>query len=300
MGFIAEYAPTCPVTRLTRLLGVAPSSYYAWKRRQARPTPTPRAARRAEITRSITMLHAAHHGYPGRRPMQQLLRTVYGQHCSLGLVHAIMTEQGLAARRHRRRAHRARTARPANIPNLCRFPDGRPDFTSDRPGAKTVGDLTYIRTTRGWVYLFTVLDLATRAVIGWALAATATTDQAIAALAMAHTHGVLAEAAIFHSDHGPQYTATAFAAWCAAAGVRQSMGETGVCWDNAVAESFYATLKGDLGGIRFVDLADARRQIVPYIEGWYNRQRPHSWNQGDPPLMAWNRPDWPAPTLHQT
>ena len=118
---------------------------------------------------------------------------------------------------------------------------------------------------------------------------------------MARDRGRLTPAAIFHSDHGTQYTGTAFTDWCAQAGVHRSMGRTGVCYDNAVAEAFFATLKGDLGRERrYPSRTAARCAIVAYIEGWYNRQRPHSYTAGRPPLVAWELATWPADGLHET
>ena len=301
MGGIAECASTRRVQRACRLLGVPSSSYYAWCQRHR--APSPRAARRQVVTDRILAHHAAANGMLGRRPMQQVLRDQDSIHCSLGMVHRIMAEQGLCARRHRRcrMPRRGANAQPTTIPNRLATAAGRCDFASTIPGSRTVGDLTYVRTDEGWTYLFTVLDLATRAVVGWSLQDTAITDGAIAALAMAHAQGRLADDAIFHSDHGAQYTSTGLDTWCQAMGVQQSMGETGVCYDNAVAESFFATLKGDLGrGRRYASRREARCVIVAYIEGWYNRKRPHGYNDGQPPLIAWDLTTWPAESLHET
>ena len=304
MGCIAESAASRHVRRTCQLLGVPSSSYYAWCTRQRRAEPTPRAARHQAVTAKILAHHAAAHGMLGRRPMRQVLRDQDAAHCSLGMVHRIMAAQGLAACRHRRRVTTTRrdsAGEFGTIPNRLAGEDRTCDFASAVPGTRTVGDLTCIRTQQGWTYLYTVLDLATRAVVGWSLQRDPTTDGAIAALAMARDRGRLAPAAIFHSDHGTQYTSTAFQGWCQAAGVRQSMGRTGVCYDNAVAEAFFATLKGDLGRTqRYESRDEARCAIVAYIEGWYNRQRPHSWNQGRPPLVAWDLATWPADSLHET
>lgn len=303
MGCIAACASSRRVRRTCQLLGVASSSYYAWRARGRRTEPPPRAARRQAITDTIVAQHAASHGMLGRRPMQQLLRDQEGIACSLGLVHRIMAEQGLAARRHRRRptTRRDPTVAPGTIPNRLERADGRCAFASAVPGSRTVGDLTYLRTAEGWTYLYTALDLATRAVIGWSLQDAPTSEGAIAALAMARSQGRLAEAAIFHSDHGTQYTSIAFGAWCERAGIQQSMGRTGVCYDNAVAEAFFATLKGDLGRERrYASRTEARCEIVAYIEGWYNRRRPHSYTDGRPPLLAWEQATWPTRSLHET
>lgn len=303
MGGIAEQAKARRISRTCQLLGVASSSYYAWCARQRRIAPMPRAARRRVITDRIVALHAASGGMLGRRPMQQLLRDREALPCSVGMVHRIMAEQGLWARRHRQRWSTTRRdpVAPPVIPDRYRTPEGRRDFGSAQPGTRTVGDLTYLRTGQGWCYLFTVMDLATRAVVGWSLREAPTAEGAIAALAMARDRGRLAPEAMFHSDHGAQYTSTAFRAWCRQTGIQQSMGRTGVCWDNAVAESFFATLKGDLGRERrYATRTEARCVVVGYIEGWYNRRRPHSWNHGRPPLIAWNQATWPADSLHQT
>lgn len=303
MGCIAEYASSRRIQRACQLLGVASSSYYAWQMRQQRTEPTPRTARHQAITEQVVAQHAASDGMLGRRSMQQVLRDQADVQCSLGMVHRIMAEQGLSARRHRRRPTTTRRdpAVAGTIPNRYATPVGTCDFSSVTPGTRTVGDLTYIRTAEGWTYLYTVLDLATRAVIGWSLQAAPTTEGAIAALAMAQGQGRLAPEAIFHSDHGTQYTSTTFGDWCTASNILQSMGRTGVCYDNAVAESFFATLKGDLGRRRqYASRTEVRCVIVNYIEGWYNRQRPHSWNDGHPPLVAWEQCSWPAERLHET
>ena len=303
MGCVAACASTRRVSRMCQLLGVASSSYYAWRQRQQRTTPTPRAARHQAIADTVRARHAASGGRLGRRPMRQLLRDEDGMACSLGLVHRVMAEQGLAARRHRHRGPTTRRdgAAPGAIPDRLVDAEGCRDFGSVVPGTRTVGDLTYIPTAEGWTYLSTVLDLATRAVIGWSLQDAPTSAGPIAALTMARAQGRLAEGAIFHSDHGTQYTSQAFGACCAACGVAQSMGRTGVCYDNAVAEAFFATLKGDLGhGHRFASRTEARCEVVAYIEGWYNRQRPHRHNAGRPPLVAWDLATRPAEPLHET
>ena len=217
-----------------------------------------------------------------------------GISCSPGLVYRIMAEQGLVARRRRawkRTTRRDPAARTAHITNRCLGVDGQRSFHSVQPGAITVGDITYLPTRDGWLYLAVVLDLATRAVVGWALRPTLHTELVSAALTMAQHQERLAPGAIFHSDRGTQYTSAAFQAHCAMLGITQSMGATGVCWDNAVAESFFATLKSDLVAEvgAFTTHQEARSWIVRYIEGWYNRRRPHGGAKGRPPLIAWDQ-----------
>ncbi len=286
---MAEQAETYPVTMMCRLLQLPRSSYYAWQERQA-ARPTPRATRHQALTAAIVSRFAAAKGRVGRRPMRTLLARD-GIHCAPGTVHTIMAEQGLRA--GRRKAYRRTTrpepaARTAHIPNHCLDAQGHRCFVSTVPGTKTVGDITYLPTSDGWQYLAVVLDLATRAVLGWALRPTLQTELVSAALTMAHAHGYLRKEAIFHSDRGSQYTSTAFQDVCAGLGVTQSMGAVGTCWDNAVAESFFATLKSDLAAEvgTFATREEANAWVVTYIEGWYNRQRPHTITQGQPPLRA--------------
>jgi transposase InsO family protein len=165
-----------------------------------------------------------------------------------------------------------------------------------------VGDITYLPTRDGWQYLAVVLDLATRAVVGWALRPTLHTELAAAALMMAQQHGHLQTGAIFHSDRGSHSTSTAFQRICAELGVTQSMGAVGTCWDNAVAEAFFATLKSDLTAEvgTFATRREANAWVVQYIEGWYNRRRPHSSNRGRPPMLAWQAATSPPAAVHSS
>jgi putative transposase len=162
---------------------------------------------------------------------------------------------------------------PLDSPDLI----GR-DFTADgAPGQRLVGDITYLRTGQGWLYLATVLDLATRMVVGWQMAAHMRTSLILDALAMARTSGHVQPGAIFHSDRGTQYTSTEFHQYCQQIRVRTSVGRTGVCWDNAVAESFFSALKNEMfHHYRFTTRARARFAVADYIEVFYNRRRLHS------------------------
>lgn len=296
-GFVAEQADTYPITTLCRVLGLNRSSYYRWQARQAAP-PSARTQRHQALTAAIRARFAATTGRVGRRPMRHLLAQD-GIRCAPGTVHRIMAEQGLQATRRRawkRTTTRDPAAHTAHIRNHCQAPDGRRDFTSAVPGTKAVSDITYLPTREGWLYLAVVLDLATRAVIGWALRPTLHTEVVSAALTMAHAHGYLRRDAIFHRDRGSQYTSQAVQTQCAALGIIQSMGATGVCWDNAVAEAFFATLKTDLAVEvgAFGSHQEACGWVTHYIEHWYNRRRPHSWNQGRAPLMAWQHAQRPS------
>jgi putative transposase len=302
---VAEEAATYPVTLQCRLLGVSRSSFYAWQARQQPAQPLPaRTQRHQALTAAIRDRFQAARGRVGRRPMHTLLARD-GIRCAPGTVHRIMAEQGLQAGRRkagRRTTQRDPAARTAHITNHCLDADGHRCFLSMTPGTKTVGDITYLPTREGWQYLAVVLDLATRAVIGWALRPTLHLEIVSAALTMAQTHGHLAAGAIFHSDRGSQYTSTAFQEVCHELGVTQSMGAVGTCWDNAVAEAFFATLKSDLAAEvgTFATRQEARGWTVHYIESWYNRRRPHTHNQGRPPMIAWQEHPSPCFSVHSS
>jgi putative transposase len=159
-----------------------------------------------------------------------------------------------------------------SIPDLvCR------DFTAGAPGQKMVGDITYIPTWEGWVYLATVIDCHTRAVIGWAMADHYKTPLIEAAITMAARNHRLAEDAVFHSDRGSNYTSAQFARTLKRLKLRQSVGRTGVCYDNAMAESFFAALKNErVHRTEYPTREHARRDVARYIEFRYNSRRRHS------------------------
>ncbi len=257
-----------PVAWMCRLLRVPRSSFYAWRNKAETAT----AARRRELAAHVRRVFDAGRGaYGCRRVAAQLNRE--GHACSIGLVADLMREAGL-------RACQPRAYKRTTVPG--RDPQARPDligrdFTADAPGTRLVGDITYLRTGEGWLYLATVIDLATRMVTGWQLASHMRTSLVTDALAMAITHGHVAPGAVFHSDRGAQYTSAEFAAFCSAHGVRPSTGRTGVCWDNSAAESFFASLKNEMYYRQsFPGRARARFAVAEYIEVFYNRTRLHS------------------------
>ncbi len=250
------------------LLGVPRSSFYAWRNRAETAT----AARRRELSVLVKAAFGAGRGaYGCRRVAAQLNRD--GHPCSVGLVADLMRELGLRACQPR--AYKRTTVpgeEPVTSPDLI----GR-DFTAPAPGQRMVGDITYLKTGEGWLYLATVIDLATRMVTGWQLASHMRTSLVTDALAMAITHGHVQPGAVFHSDRGTQYTSARFAQFCQARGIRTSVGRTGVCWDNAAAESFFAALKNEMYYRQpFPGRAHARFAVADYIEVFYNRQRLHS------------------------
>jgi putative transposase len=256
------------VAWMCRLLGVPRSSFYAWRRRAETPT----AARRRELSVLVTAAFKEGRGaYGCRRVTAQLNRD--GHPCSVGLVAVLMRELGLRACQPR--AFK-RTTVPGEEPVVAPDLIGR-DFTAPAPGQRLVGDITYLRTGEGWLYLATVIDLATRMVVGWQLAAHMRTSLVTDALAMAIGSGHAPPGAVFHSDKGAQYTSAQFARFCAARGIRTSTGRTGICYDNAAAESFFGTLKNEMYYRQdFPDRARARFAVADYIEVFYNRKRLHS------------------------
>jgi putative transposase len=253
---------------MCRLLSVPRSSFYAWRNRVETPT----AARRRELAAHVARAFQASRKTSGcRRVAAQLNRD--GHECSVGMVADLMRELGLAAAQPR--AYKRTTVpgeHPVDSPDLI----GR-DFTADAPGQRLVGDITYLKTGEGWLYLATVIDLATRMVVGWQLAAHMRTSLVLDALVMARDAGHLERDAIFHSDRGTQYTSAEFALFCKHNRIRTSDGRTGVCWDNAAAESFFASLKNEMYyRSTFTTRARARFAVADYIEVFYNRQRLHS------------------------
>jgi putative transposase len=257
-----------PVRRGCLLLEVSSSGYYAWRERPLSAT----AARRAEIALLAASAHAASEGTNGYRRVHRDL-VADGVACSWQLVRRVMREQDLAGAQPA--AYRVTTRQDPGAqaaPDLlCR------DFTSQEPGSKLCGDITYIRTWAGWAYLAVVIDLATKMIVGWQISNRASAQLCVDALEMAHRNGHVQADAIFHSDRGGQYTSRTFQAASSGLAVRQSMGRTGVCWDNAQAETFFASLKVECVYRTAIPSPDhARRTIGRYIEVFYNRRRRHS------------------------
>src|SRR5512143_103126 len=253
---------------MCRLLGVARSSFYAWRS----SVDSAAALRRRELCARVAQAFAGSRGTYGCRRVAAALHR-QGVECSVGLVAELMRELGLRACQPR--AYQRTTvpgSRPTVSPDLIRR-----DFSADQPGTRLVGDITYLRTGEGWLYLATVIDLATRMVVGWQLADHLRTCLVVDALAMALTHGHVRPGAIFHSDRGCQYASEEFAAFCARRHVQTSVGRTGACWDNATAESFFAALKNEMYHREsFPTRAGARSAVADYTEIFYNRQRLHS------------------------
>jgi len=261
------------IKEMAGLFGVSRSAYYQWARNGVSQR---RSIADAELIRLIRKIVIRHHRRYGSPRVRRDLRDVYGKRVSLKKVARLMRENGLNARRKRRYIP---TTDSNHALAVCENILNR-EFHAERGGQKWVSDITYLRTQGGWVYLTVVLDLYDRKVLGWALSAgldTAATT--IAALEMAVKNRTPSDGLIFHSDRGVQYCAedfrNALREMCPT--VQQSMSRKGNCWDNACAESFFKTLKGELETLDGKhSVAEVRQSVFFYIEAYYNRVRIHS------------------------
>jgi len=257
-----------PAALSCRTLGVSRSWYYRWKG-GALP---PQAARRAALAVEVRRLFEAHRGTYGSPRITADLREA-GWRVSENTVAAVMREQGLAARRKRRRRS---TTRPGR--GRWRAPDlVKRDFPAEKINHKWYSDGTEIPTGEGKLHLVSVLDMASRRVLGFALGERHTAGLAYGALAMAvAVRGGQAPGVIFHTDQGSEYTAGAFRQACQRLGVQQSMGRPGSALDNAVIEAWHSTLELELRALEYFPTQAAARARVPtWIED-YNRHRRHS------------------------
>ena len=266
---------------MCRWLGVSKSGFFDWKSRPASPTDERRARLATEIAREFTESEETY-GY--RRIHAALARR--GLQASPELVRNIMRDLGLQPCQPRpwRAGLTEQAGGGHRIPDLF----GR-ESTAEAPGDKMVGDITYINTWQGWLYLATVIDCHTKLVLGYAMGDNYKTSLISAALHHASERIDLPPFGIFHSDRGSNYTSTEFARTVTNLGLRQSVGRTGICYDNATAESFFASLKNELVHRTVYPTREhARRDITRYIEFWYNRKRLHSALGYRPPQEAHN------------
>lgn len=261
------YQATYPIATLCRVLGVSASGYYAWCARPVSPRSREDAAlgeqieviyQRSRQSYGAPRIHAelAHVGIRvGRKRVARLMR-------KRGL-------QGISRRKAYSTTVRDRQARTA--PDLVQR-----RFVAEQPDQLWVADITYIPTQAGFLFLAVVMDVCTRRVVGWAMATHLRTELIVDALEMALAQR-RPQAVIHHSDQGAQYTSLAFGVRCKEAGVRPSMGSVGDCYDNAMCESFFATVECELlQRRRFSTQAEAKMALFEFIEGWYNPHRRHS------------------------
>jgi putative transposase len=257
------------------VLGVSPSGYYAWRQRE----PSKRALANAKLLEKIREIHEWSDGTYGSPRIHEELKD-RGIEVSLNRVARLMREAGLegvSRRRGTKTTRRDRAARPA--PDLVER-----NFTATGPDQLWVADITYVPTWAGFLFLAVVVDAWSRKVVGWAMATHLRTELVLDALNMALWQR-RPEAVVHHSDQGSQYTSLAFGRRCEEVGVRPSMGSVGDAYDNALCESFFATLECELIERRsFRSQAEARMAIFRFIEGWYNPHRRHSALQYQSPV----------------
>ncbi len=262
-------AETNPVYKMCAWLAVSTSGFYHWLSRPTSAT----AARREALTARVRHFFKATDGTYGYR---RIHADLVGEdtECSAELVRQIMRNEAMVACQPRpfRITTEADAEAAALMPDLVER-----NFTADRPGIKFVGDITYIHTWAGFIYLATVIDCYSKKVVGWSIADHMRTELVADALKNAAATTVIEPGAIFHSDRGSVYTSAEYRNLVTNLGVRSSMGRTGVCWDNAMAESFFSALKNErVHRTVYATKAQARRDVIAYIEGFYNTRRRHS------------------------
>lgn len=256
------------VARICALMQVSKSGYYEWRHR-----PQSAAQQRRELLadKIAALFQAFDATYGYRRIHAELLRA--GDRVGPELVRKLMGEMGLITLQPR--PFRTTTEPDPNAADSVDLV--KRDFTAQRPATKVVGDITYIRTWQGWLYLAVLTDCATREVIGYAMAEHMRTELVLDAVAMAMRNGRLEADCIMHSDRGTQYTSTEYRQKLVELGLRHSVGRTGQCWDNALAESFFASLKNErVHHMVYPTRKSAQEDIARYIELFYNHRRIHS------------------------
>ena len=267
-GFIAAEKAAFPVRLLCRMLQVSRAGFYAW---QARP-PAPRARADERLGLEIAAIHGeSRHRYGSPRIHAELADR--GGRTSRKRVARLMRVRGLVARRRRRFRVTTQSRHPFPIaPNVLAR-----QFERARPDQAWVTDITYIPTGEGWLYLAVILDLCSRVAVGWAMSDRITDDVTLDALGMALARRRPPPGLLHHSDRGSQYASGDYQKILAEHGILCSTSRRGNCWDNAVAESFFATLKVELvHDAAWATRALARTELFDYLERFYNGQRRHS------------------------
>jgi len=256
------------IALLCRVLDVSSSGFYAWRNR----SPSARATKDAQLAAQIVTIHKESREIYGAPRIHAEL-AAEGMGCGRKRVARLMRQAQIVGC-HRRR-HTITTVREPAAPVA---PDRvERQFVAVAPNVLWSADITYVPTWMGFLYLAVVLDVFSRRIIGWAMADHLRTDLVVSALDMALWNRRPDQGVIHHSDHGCQYTSIAFGQRCREAGVQPSMGSVGDCYDNAITESFFATLECEfLEHSTFHTHAEARTAIFEFIEGFYNTHRRHS------------------------
>lgn len=279
--FIAEEQadPECvwSICEMCRVLEVSRSGFYDWQNRG----PSARELEDVVLAREIELIYVASGETYGVPRMTHWLHQ-QGFEVNHKRVARIVGELGFEGESGRRRVRTTIVDKGA----VAAGDHVRRDFNPPAPNIVWCGDITYLHTGEGWLYLATVIDLFSRRVIGWAAAEHMRTELVTTALEMAvATRGGHVAGVVFHSDRGSVYTSNTYGELCGRHGIVQSMGATGVCWDNSVAESWFGTMKRELAHRRrWATRAEARRDLIRWIEGWFNPRRLHSSNNYRSPI----------------
>lgn len=256
---------------MCRVLQVSRGGYYNWVKRQEEP-PSRREMANQQLTAAIQITFKRSRGTYGAPRIHAELKS-QGIECSRPRVARLMRKAGIKARR--RRAYKVTTTLSKHnypvAPNTLNR-----QFWAAGPDEKWVGDITYIPTKEGWLYLAAVLDIYSRKVVGWAMDKHMEEGLVASALQMAAKHRQPGEGVLHHTDRGSQYASHAYQQLLDTHGMQVSMSRKGDCYDNAVMESFFSTLKAECVTGVYTSRAQARQSIFEYVEVWYNRQRRHS------------------------
>ena len=267
-AFIATEKACYPVALMCRVLQVSRSGYYAWSKRP----PAPRTRQDQTLALEVAAIHAESRGRYGSPRVHAELRE-RGQRTARKRVARLMRAAGLCARERRR--FRSTTDSKHGMATKDNLLARR--FAAPAPNSGWVTDITYLWTLEGWLYLAVILDLFSRRVVGWAMSERLERGVALDALQMALTDRQPSQGLLHHSDRGSQYASHEYQQLLAEHGVLSSMSRKGNCWDNAVAESFFASFKVELVyQSHWRTRSQARSEVFEYIELFYNRQRRHS------------------------
>jgi putative transposase len=268
-GFIAAKKAEHSIKSMCRVLGVSRSGFHAWQTRE----PSARRREDERLLERIREIHAENRRVYGSPRIRAELAMADGVRVSRKRVERLMREAGISGLIKKKRGQT--TIRVPGV-RVCEDLVDRA-FLAAAPDQLWVADITYLRTWEGWLYLVAVQDVFSRRIVGWSMADHMRTELVCDALQMALAQRRPAPGLIWHSDQGSQFVALAFGQQARAAGIAQSMGSKGDCFDNAVAESFFATLKKELiHGRSWPSQAELRTEVFEYIEVFFNRRRRHS------------------------
>ncbi|MFN8482259.1 MAG: IS3 family transposase [Anaerolineae bacterium] len=266
-AFIQAHDEEFDILRMGQMLGVSRSGYYAWRQRP----PSERERANQELAQLIEAAHERSRGAYGSPRVHAELKA-QGRRVGHNRVARLMRLHGLQGRR--RRCFKVTTqSKPSHpvAPNVL-----NQQFDAKRPNEKWLADITYIATHEGWLYLAVVLDVYSRLIVGWAMGIRLEQELVLRAVRMALHQRRPQAKLLHHSDRGSQYTAEKYHKLLAAYGITVSLSGTGNCYDNAMMESFFSTLKAECVTEPYATRAEARRSVFDYIAVWYNRQRRHS------------------------